>query len=227
VKYNHDGGRVTVSCEPRGDRLRIKVTDTGPGIAADRRALLFEPFERLGAEHTNIEGTGVGLALSRHLAEAMDGVLDVDSTEGQGSTFWIELQLIEGPIERHRRTAPETSAAPLQASLGGPGHTILYIEDNVANVKLIEHILDDRRDIHLITAMQGRLGIELALQHNPELILLDIHLPDIGGETVLAELRANPETASAYLTKPIDVGQLLEIVETHLIGSGRRAFTIS
>jgi signal transduction histidine kinase/ActR/RegA family two-component response regulator len=251
VKYNRAGGTVTISYEERDELLRIKVTDTGPGIPADRRALLFEPFERLGAEQTNIEGTGVGLSLSRRLAEAMNGVLDVDSNEGEGSTFWIELQVIEGPVEHHQRTSPEASSAPLAPAAIGPLHTILYIEDNVANVKLIEHILDDRHDIHLITAMQGRLGIELALQHNPELILLDIHLPDIGGETVLAELRASPETAttpivvltadaterqnarllaagaSAYLTKPIDVGQLLEIVDTHLIGSGRRAFTIS
>ncbi|MDQ1479832.1 MAG: hypothetical protein QOI44_693 [Actinomycetota bacterium] len=251
VKYNRAGGTVTISYEQRDELLRIKVSDTGPGIPPDRRALLFEPFERLGAEHTNIEGTGVGLSLSRRLAEAMHGVLDIDANEGEGSTFWIELQLIEGPVEHHRRTNQEVSNAPLAVAATGPKYTLLYIEDNVANLKLIEHILDDRPDIHLITAMQGRLGIELALQHGPELILLDIHLPDIGGETVLAELRATPETATtpivvltadaterqnarllaagatAYLTKPIDVGQLLEIVEEQLANSGKRAFTIS
>jgi signal transduction histidine kinase/CheY-like chemotaxis protein len=240
VKYNGPGGRVTVSYEPRGERLRIKVTDTGPGIPADRRARLFEPFERLGAEQTNIEGTGVGLALSRHLAEAMNGTLDVDSTEGEGSTFWIELELIEGPVERHRRTAPDSSTAPAKAPLDSSQHVVLYIEDNVANVKLIEQILEDRRDIHLITSMHGRLGIELARQHHPEMILLDLHLPDMGGEAVLAELRAEAGTATtpivvltadatdrqnarllaagatAYLTKPIDVGQLLEIIDQSL-----------
>jgi len=241
VKYNNTGGTVTISYDrPSDARLRIKITDTGPGIPPDRRDLLFEPFERLGAEQTPVEGAGIGLALSRRLAQAMKGVLDVDSTEGQGSTFWIELPTTEGPVERHERTTAGRSIAPPEASPDSPRHTILYIEDNLANIKLIEQVLEYRHDIHLITAMQGRLGIELALQHQPELILLDLHLPDIGGETVLTEIRAHTDTANvpiivmtadaterqharllaagatAYLTKPIDVRQLLEIIEHNL-----------
>ncbi|HEV3225948.1 MAG TPA: ATP-binding protein [Acidimicrobiales bacterium] len=244
VKYNHQGGAVTISCEPADDgRLRINVTDTGPGIPADRRDRLFEPFDRLGAEQTGVEGAGIGLAFSRRLAEAMDGVLDVNTVEGEGSTFWIELQRTESPVERHERTSGGTAVAP-PASFTDQRYTVLYVEDNLANVKLIEHVLDYRPDVHLITAMQGRLGIELALQHRPELILLDLHLPDVGGETVLSELRAHGDTATtpiivltadaterqhtrllaagatAYLTKPIDVRQLLELVDQQLAHVG-------
>jgi CheY-like chemotaxis protein/nitrogen-specific signal transduction histidine kinase len=240
VKYNRVGGTVTVSYDqPDAQHVRIKISDTGPGIPESKRQRLFEPFERLGAEQTNVEGAGIGLALSQRLAEAMGGVLDVESVEGEGSTFWIELGLAEGPVERLQRTTGGDAIA-MPAPFTDAQHTMLYIEDNLANVKLIEHVLEYRPEIHLITAMQGRLGIEIAQQHLPELILLDLHLPDIGGETVLAELRAFPETATtpiivltadaterqnarliaagatAYVTKPIDVRQLLELVDEHL-----------
>jgi signal transduction histidine kinase/CheY-like chemotaxis protein len=240
VKYNKPDGRVTITTERREDRLRIKVNDTGPGIPSARRASLFEPFERLGAETTDVEGAGIGLALSRRLAEAMGGTVDVESTVGKGSTFWVELRTTEGPVERHQRTGPATSAVPSAASEEPPRHTVLYIEDNLANVKLIEHVLDHRRDVHLMTAIQGRLGISLALQHQPALILLDLHLPDVAGETVLAGLRSDPATATTpvivltadatdrqrtrllaagateYLTKPLDVRELLALIDEHL-----------
>ncbi|MGO9874870.1 MAG: hybrid sensor histidine kinase/response regulator [Acidimicrobiia bacterium] len=241
VKYNRPDGTVTISYEHCGaDRLRINVADTGPGIPADQRLRLFEPFERLGADQTNVEGAGIGLALSRRLAEAMNGHVDIDPSDGPGSTFWIELVRTESPVERHQRTTAKTPIARPEGVPDQPGHTVLYVEDNLANVKLIEHVLDYRPDIHLITAMQGRLGIDLAHQHLPELILLDLHLPDIGGETVLAELRAHPDTATtpiivltadaterqharliaagatAYLTKPIDVRELLDLVDRNL-----------
>jgi signal transduction histidine kinase/CheY-like chemotaxis protein len=241
VKYNRPAGTVTISYEQCGaDRLRIKVADTGPGIPADQRLRLFEPFDRLGADQTNVEGAGIGLALSRRLAEAMNGRVDIDPEDGPGATFWIELARTESPVERHQRTAGKAPIARTQGAPDQPGHTVLYVEDNLANVKLIEHVLDYRPDIHLITAMQGRLGIDLAHQHLPELILLDLHLPDIGGETVLAELRAHSDTvttpiivltadaterqharlmaagATAYLTKPIDVRELLDLVDRHL-----------
>jgi signal transduction histidine kinase/CheY-like chemotaxis protein len=239
VKYNHERGYVTVSYDaPDAQHVRINVTDDGPGIPDDRRDRLFQPFERLGADQTAVEGAGIGLALSRRLAEAMGGVLDVQSVEGDGSTFWIELQVAEGPVERHERTAGPATAPP--APVTDTRHTLLYIEDNLANVKLIEHVLKHRPEINLVTAMQGRLGIEIALQHLPEIVLLDLHLPDIGGEQVLAELRADPLTATtpiivltadaterqharllaagatAYVTKPIDVRQLLELVDDNL-----------
>ena len=240
VKYNQPGGTVTVSyVAPTDDRVRICVTDTGPGIPAGKQERLFEPFERLGAEQTGVEGAGIGLALSRRLAEAMDGVLDVESAEGEGSTFWIELHAAVDPIERHHTTSNTVLVAP-PSPFEEAEHTVLYVEDNLANIKLIEHVLEYRPEIHLITAIQGRMGVEIAQQHLPELILLDLHLPDISGETVLAELRTNADTATtpvivltadaneqlharliaagatAYMTKPLDVRRLLELVDEHL-----------
>jgi signal transduction histidine kinase len=164
VKYNEPGGSVTITTVRHGeDRLRINIVDTGPGIAPDRLERLFQPFERLGADQSNVEGAGIGLALSRRLAEAMGGTVDVESTEGVGSTFWVELAMTEGPVERHERTRLSDSLLPAAAPDVPVRHTVLYVEDNLANVKLIEHVLDHRPDVELMTAMQGRLGISLAL----------------------------------------------------------------
>jgi signal transduction histidine kinase/ActR/RegA family two-component response regulator len=238
VKYNRIGGTITVGCDqPDPSHLRVTVTDTGGGIPDDLHAKLFQPFERLGAEHTGIEGTGVGLALSRRLAEAMDGTLDFESTVGQGSTFWIELPVVEGPIERLERLNPLTNAV---ARADTQRHTILYIEDNLANVKLIEHVFAARGNVDIVPAMQGRLGLDLARREQPALVLLDLHLPDIDGRTVLQQLRSDPSTAalpvivisadatdrqierlltdgaSAYVTKPIDVAEFLRVVDEFL-----------
>jgi signal transduction histidine kinase/ActR/RegA family two-component response regulator len=234
VKYNRAGGTISVACDERDpSRLRISVTDTGAGIAPDLYPKLFQPFERLGAEQTTIEGTGVGLALSRRLADAMNATLDFDSTVGQGSSFWIELPIVEGPVERLERLSPLPADAPAPDS---PRRTVLYIEDNLANVDLIEHVLAVRGDVHVVAAMQGRLGLDLARRDRPALVLLDLHLPDVDGDEVLRALRADPETAAlpvvvlsadatekqiehlladgatAYITKPIDVAEFLRVV---------------
>jgi signal transduction histidine kinase/ActR/RegA family two-component response regulator len=241
VKYNRTGGSVAVSCEqPDPGRVRINVTDTGPGIRPEHLDALFTPFERLGAEQTTVEGTGIGLALSRRLAEAMGGILDVASVPGQGSTFWVELPLVEGPVERYERLnggRAEPGRAPPE---GGPRHVVLHIEDNLSNLKLLERILAQRSEIEVIAAMQGRLGLELAREHHPALILLDLHLPDMGGDRVLQQLRDDPATAAipviivsadatagqiqrlltagatAYLTKPLDVRELLRLLDEAL-----------
>jgi signal transduction histidine kinase/ActR/RegA family two-component response regulator len=234
VKYNRFGGTVTVACEQLGeDRVRLNVTDTGQGISADDVARLFVPFERLGAASTDVEGTGIGLALSRRLAEAMGGRLEVDSTVGEGSTFWIELPRVEGTVERYERLA----GAPLPPRVVvDRRHLVLYIEDNLANVTLAERVFAERGDIELMPVMQGRLGVDLARQHRPALILVDLHLPDIPGDEVLQQLRADPVTqpipvivvsadaspgrverlraagATAYVTKPFDVRELIRTV---------------
>jgi CheY-like chemotaxis protein len=234
VKYNRFGGTVTVLCEQHGDdRVRLNVTDTGPGISADDIARLFVPFERLGAASTDVEGTGIGLALSRRLAEAMGGALEVDSTVGEGSTFWIELPRVEGTVERYERLVGEP-LPPRQVV--DRRHLVLYIEDNLANVTLAERVFAERGDIELMPVMQGRLGVDLARQHRPALILVDLHLPDIPGDEVLQQLRADPVTqpipvvvvsadaspgrverlraagATAYVTKPFDVRELIRTV---------------
>jgi CheY-like chemotaxis protein len=222
--------------------LRLKVTDTGPGIKPDDMQLLFVPFERLGAAMTDVEGSGIGLALSKRLAEAMGGSLGVSSTVGTGSTFWVELPLVEGAVERYERLSPSLPHAEPTAATAEV-HRILYIEDNLANITLVQRILADRHDIDLVPAMQGRLGIDLAHQHRPDLILLDLHLPDIGGDQVLQQLRDDAETsaipvvivsadattsqiqrlqtagASAYLTKPFHVKDLLQVIDEHVVRS--------
>jgi signal transduction histidine kinase/ActR/RegA family two-component response regulator len=235
IKYNHEGGTVAVSCEAADpDRLLIHVSDTGPGIRTEDLEHLFVPFERLGAERTNIEGAGVGLALSRRLTEAMGGTLTVSSTYGKGSRFSVQLAVVEGPLEQLERitgTAPES--LPGVTSDADLRHKILYIEDNMANVRLVEQVFKRRDDVDVIAAMQGRLGVALAREHLPVLILLDLHMPDINGDEVLRQLREDPATASipvvivsadatagqierllaagatGYLTKPLDLQELL------------------
>ncbi|MDQ3898114.1 MAG: ATP-binding protein, partial [Actinomycetota bacterium] len=250
VKYNRRRGTVAVSCaESGGTRLRVSVGDTGPGIRPEQMDRLFTPFDRLDAADTDVEGTGIGLTLSKHLAEAMGGALAVESVVGQGSTFSIDLPRVEGPLERYERHQPDGASSrgdPTDAPppAGGRPHKLLYIEDNLSNVKLMERVLARRGDVEVVSAVQGRLGVELARQHRPSVILLDLHLPDVNGEEILRRLRDDPATASipvvmvtadatvgqvqrllsagaaAYLTKPLDVGQLLGVVDEVLSEDG-------
>jgi CheY-like chemotaxis protein len=214
----------------------IKIIDTGPGIRPESAEAVFAPFERLDAANSDVEGTGIGLALSRSLAEAMGGTLTLDSVPGQGSTFILDLPIVEGPVERFERldgSGSQTEPAPHASAT----HKVLYIEDNLSNLRLIERVLTRRPDVTLVSAMQGRLGLELAREHRPMLILLDLHLADIGGEEILSKLLADPATAAipvvivsadatpgqvarlltagavAYLTKPIDIDQLLHEID--------------
>ncbi|HEY3670443.1 MAG TPA: hybrid sensor histidine kinase/response regulator, partial [Acidimicrobiia bacterium] len=237
VKYNRDGGAVAVDCDrPAPTRLRLKVSDTGPGIRESDVGRLFVPFERLDANRTAIEGTGIGLALSRRLAEAMGGTMGVESVYGQGSTFWVELPVVQGPVERYERLhGPPIS--PRDEGDVTESHVVLYIEDNLANLKLVQRVMERRGDVEIIPAMQGRLGLELARQHHPLLVLLDLHLPDVPGDEVLQQLCDDPATANipvvvvsadatpgqaqrllaagaaAYLHKPFDVRELLGILD--------------
>jgi CheY-like chemotaxis protein len=212
------------------------VTDTGIGIAQEKLSLLFSPFERLDAEQSGIEGSGIGLALGKRLVEAMGGTIGVDCEIGRGSTFWVELPAGENPVECYSR-GDRREETELPAATTASGMTVLYIEDNPPNRLLMERILENRPAIHLISAMQGRLGLELARQHRPDLILLDLHLPDLHGKDVLQHLRASPKTAhipvaiisadatpgqverllaagaEAYFTKPLDVKGFLDFLD--------------
>ena len=238
VKYNRPGGRVTVSCaiEPSG-RTRISVEDDGPGLSPEKAARLFTPFDRLGADQTGVEGTGLGLALSRRLMDVMDGEMGVRTEVGNGSTFWAELPTAESPLDRL-----DLAAVPARTPGSGEGRRsrILYVEDNLSNLTLVKRILARRPDIELIPAMQGGLAIELARTSRPDLILLDLHLPDIPGEEVLAQIRQDQELrripvvvlsadatesminrltlagAHAYVTKPLDVKPFVEMLDNIL-----------
>jgi len=237
LKYNRDGGRVSVACRADGSRLIVHVTDTGPGMTDAQLARLFIPFERLGAETTETEGTGMGLALSKGLLEAMGGSIAVRSTPGVGSTFSIDVGLVDRPAVAVA-ASPMDEATPTFRS--APDRVVLYIEDNAASLRLVEGILSRRPGIGLLTASLGQVGLGLARERRPDLILMDLHLPDLPGFEILQRLRADPVTrgipvvvlsadatsrqverlieagVTAYLTKPIEVTRLLEVVDERL-----------
>ncbi len=236
VKYTPFFGGVTVSYHvPGNEKVRVLVSDTGPGIPVEKLARLFTPFERLGAEQSAIEGTGLGLALSQRLMDAMGGSIGVESAVGKGSTFWIELPLAKSPLERFPRDGAANGAR--QPSSEPASRSILYIEDNLSNLALIEQMLAERPGTALLTSMQGKVGLDLARQHTPDLILLDLHLPDLPGWDVLSQLKADSTTrhipvvvisadatkrqmnrlmsagAAHYLTKPLDVNKFFQVLD--------------
>jgi len=227
IKYNREGGQIGVSWGPaEGGMFRISVRDTGPGIPAERLKELFQPFSRLGAENSGIEGSGIGLVISKRLMEAMHGRIGVDSREGQGSTFWLELPVAQAD------TAVTLSAADRLQEERVPqigSHTVLYIEDNPSNLKLMVSLLAKWPTVRLLTAHNGTLGIDMAKSYRPDVILLDINLPQLDGYAVLRELKSAAETRAIpvlaltanamprdiqrgkaagfhdYLTKPLDI----------------------
>jgi len=233
IKYNHEGGTVTVHWEAgKGGNTRLMVTDTGVGIPAAKFGRLFSPFDRLGAETTEVAGTGLGLALSKQLVEAMGGAIGAESTAGEGSTFWVDLP----PALPLVQAEPEDAAASALIQLPDlptGGQSILYIEDNLANVDMVERLLSRWPSVRLIPAMQGRMGLDLAREHLPDLIVLDLNLPDVPGDEVLRQLKAEPQTrnipvivasadampeqierlkamgAISYFTKPFEVREFL------------------
>jgi PAS domain S-box-containing protein len=240
IKYNHANGTVRLQAALQADRrCAIRVIDTGMGVPAHRLDELFTPFSRLGAEQSDVEGTGLGLALSRRLCEAMGGTLTLDSTTPDGSVFLVRLDAAESPLRVFESGAhfPAVRATYRDTAL-------LYIEDNLANLSLVETILLARPGWRVLPALQGQLGVELAREHRPELILLDLHLPDIPGDEVLRRLRADPRTATtpivivsadatptsverlrvmganAYLTKPLDVDEFLRVVDRFVPAPG-------
>jgi two-component system sensor histidine kinase/response regulator len=239
VKYNRAGGAVSLSCSRTTQgHVRIAVRDTGRGIAPEMLARLYTPFDRLGADQGGVEGTGLGLALSKRLVEAMNGVLSVDSHVGVGTTFTVELPTGERPAT----AVVETVTAPDPDTVETRG-TLLYIEDNFTNLRLVERILSRRPGVTLLSATHGGRGLELAQAHHPEAIILDLHLPDLHGSEVLARLRANAETrdipvivlsadatpgqvgrllaqgAHAYLAKPLDVSGFLTLIDELFTGT--------
>jgi len=236
VKYNRAGGLVIVEAAPGGaGAVTLAVTDTGEGIPAEQQAHVFEPFQRLGADRTSVEGTGIGLTIARRLMEAMGGTIGLTSAPGLGTSFTLTLPRAEKPAQEERG-APEPAA---ESPAGGAG-AILYVEDDLANLTLVRHVLARRPGVRLLHTAHGEEGIAMAASLRPRLVLLDLHLPDIRGEEVLKRLREDPQTrgipvvivsasamphdcdrllaagAERYLTKPFDVPLFLETVDAYL-----------
>jgi PAS domain S-box-containing protein len=232
IKYNRPGGSVTVSAFTRDGLARIEVADSGMGIEERAMHRLFTPFERLNAGE--VEGTGLGLALSKAIVEGMGGEIGVRSAAGEGSMFWIAFQPAKAPAVQEPAVA---ESGALAARHYGSTRRILYVEDTLTNIRFVEAVLRRRPSIELIPAMMGSLGVELAREHRPDLILLDLHLPDLSGEEVLGRLRQLEETsdtpvivltadatdaartpmvetlADGFVTKPVGVQELLELVD--------------
>ena len=239
IKYNKPSGSVVVDCSAKNasGMVRLTVTDTGVGLPPEKLGQLFQPFNRLGQESGGEEGTGIGLVVSKRLVELMDGVIGVDSTVGKGSVFWVEL-MSTTPLslpETSEITAPEESSAT-----GDALRTLLYVEDNPANLQLVEKIIGRRKDLRLLSAVDGNRGVELARACLPDVILMDINLPGISGIDALKILRGDETTAHIpvvalsanamardiqkgldagffrYLTKPIKVREFMDTLNTAL-----------
>jgi len=240
IKYNRARGAVEVTCSATTEkRIRISVHDTGEGLSPDKRAQLFQPFNRLGQEASAEEGTGIGLVVSKQLVELMGGEIGVESSVGTGSMFWFELNLAAAPQPVIGAAEP---IAPHQAHVqhGAVQRTLLYVEDNQANMQLVEQLIARRPDMRLLTAGNGKLGIEMARSHQPEVILMDINLPGMSGIQALKILRVDPATAHIpvlaisanamphdikkgleagflrYLTKPIKVNEFMDALDMAL-----------
>ena len=244
-KYNKTGGSITIETTRLTDpgsgktRIRLAVSDTGFGISKENVPRLFIPFERIGADNTNIEGTGLGLSVVRRLVEALNGNYGVESTVGEGSTFWVVFDECDSQVDLAKKAY---KLSDQETKLAGKGGIILYIEDNFSNIELIEQIIASQRsDIKLITDTNGSKAVHLAMEYQPGLIFLDLNLPDIHGSEVLKQLLENKETknipiviisadamprqterllklgAKKYLTKPLDVAQFLTTVDEYLL----------
>jgi len=244
IKYNIKHGTVEVQCnENKPGRIRVSVRDSGEGLSPEKLLQLFQPFNRLGQESRGEEGTGIGLVVAKRLVELMGGTIGVESTVSVGCVFWFELLSVAEP--QFSAGASAVTAAQQQVSRQSRLHTLLYVEDNPANLKLVEQIIVRHHDIHLLTAVNGKSGIEIALTSQPDVILMDINLPGINGFEALRILRSDSMTAHIpvialsanampldiekglnagffrYLTKPIKVNEFVETVDLAMAFAGR------
>lgn len=239
IKYNRRGGSVRIGCEKIDNSLRIVISDTGVGIPEAKLDQLFQPFQRLGAEQSAVEGTGLGLAVAKRLVEAMDGTMGLKSVADEGSSFWIQLALTENPL---KRADLGDTVATTDAPSSNGAQKVLYIEDNLSNLKLIERVLSRRPSVKLLSSGEGGACVGLAREHRPNVILLDLNLPDMSGHDVLLRLRNDPLCAGIpvivisadathaqikklknagacdYLTKPLDIKKFMDVLDRTLQG---------
>jgi PAS domain S-box-containing protein len=247
IKYNREQGTVEVTCTANSpERIRIRIKDSGAGLPPEKLTQLFQPFNRLGQESSAEEGTGIGLVMSKRMVELLGGVIGVESTVGVGSVFWFELLLTPAP-HLAVASAESTIVAHAQVPTDPRLRTLLYVEDNPANLTLVEQLIARRSDIRLLSAGNGTLGIKLARASRPEVILMDINLPGISGIEALKILREDPATAHIpiialsanamprdikkgleagfflYLTKPIKVNEFMDALDVALEFAGKHS----
>jgi len=243
IKYNRKNGSVAIEAQRVDDWCEIAVVDTGVGLTAEQIDRIFEPFSRVAAQRDEIEGTGIGLTITRKLVALMGGAIGVESQAGAGSRFWVRIPVARGErsAERAAPVPVATTEAPVATTSAHPRQTVLYVEDNPANLALVEYVLRQRRPhLRLISAHTGELGISLAESQRPDLVILDISLPGMDGFQVLEVLRDTAATRDTpifalsanamqrdveqglaagfddYLTKPIDVARLLSTIDALL-----------
>jgi signal transduction histidine kinase/CheY-like chemotaxis protein len=247
VKYNREHGTVAVDCKLlKPDRVRITVQDTGHGLRPEQLDALFQPFNRLGQEAGPVEGTGIGLVVTKRLVELMGGKISATSTVGVGSVFSVDFKLADEPSGVTRPSA-DSAFAPLTSAEHPTGRPLLlYVEDNPANLQLVREIVELRGDLRQMSAPDAQLGIELARAHSPQVILMDINLPGLSGKDALNVLRSDPTTAHIpiialtanampgdvaqglatgfyrYVTKPIEVHKLNDAIDRALANAPRR-----
>jgi signal transduction histidine kinase/ActR/RegA family two-component response regulator len=240
IKYNQPKGSVTLSYQSleENNKLRVQITDTGFGIPEKIKEIIFEPFSRFDAERTGIEGAGIGLTITKRLTEMMGGELNFDSQEGIGTSFYVDFPIYTDSLETHEELVIETQNPMFFGDKYQ--YVILYVEDNLLNLTLVERLLSDFSNIKLISATEGKSGVQMALSKNPDLILMDINLPGMSGIEVMRILQDNPNTrqipviavsANAmqqeieramregfkqYISKPIDTTSFISTIEKYL-----------
>jgi CheY-like chemotaxis protein len=248
VKYNRDHGAVIVECAPGDEgRVRLSVQDTGQGMTPDELRTLFQPFNRLGRDGSGIEGSGIGLMLTKRLVELMGGMIGVHSTPGAGSTFWVDLRSVAPTQLELAAAAPRLPAPVGSAPAALTTSTILCVDDNRANLALLTEALSLRSDCLVLTATDGRAGVDMARSHRPDVILMDNNMPVMSGREAMRVLRADPLTAGIpviavsaaampnmvssglelgyfrYLVKPYDLVDLTDAVDAAIDASKGQA----
>jgi CheY-like chemotaxis protein len=241
--FKYGGGLLHLSVTNSDGRVGLDVTDRGQGLTPPQLEALFQPFERVGAERTGIRGTGLGLALSKLLVESMGGSIGVESDLGTGSTFWIELNAAEPSTAAHPLQGSRPAAAPVDES---EEKVILSVEDNPVVLSLLNGIINLRPQMRIVSIQNGSKAFQAVLDNHPDMVLLDLHLPDVDGEEVLRELKKDPRTsaipvvilsadaiseraqtlltagAEAYVTKPIRISTFLGLIDETLAKSAAR-----